>query len=312
MAITKLPESMIKQDAGKAMSIGYIYYKSSFDVTDKLIVKALQKKLNVVLLPLEEQMDLEEVKRKTKDCRVVINFSASELDIFESIELSKALEEIGKRVISPTHTFFYQEDKWMFYLKCIEHKLPTPRTYLIPKQARYDSQLIKSILKERQLVLKATFSDNALCVEKVSDYDDFIRKLRKVVRRNPISPIIAQEFIPNANRCYRATLIGHRLTQFVVKIGRSWKLTGSGKNEHYRTVRPSLDVRRMCERASRIFGMEYCGLDIIENGGRWYIIEANSCPGVNFITDQRPRLVAEIAEYAYRACRRMERRRAGR
>lgn len=42
--------------------------------------------------------------------------------------------------------------------------------------------------------------------------------------------------------------------------------------------------------------MEVCGLDLIYNG-KWYLIEANSCPGLDFIDTDVPKLTKAIAEY---------------
>ena len=289
----------------KNLSMGIIYYKTYHDYEDKMLPRALRKKnIDVVCLPAEEQLDFNEIKEKTKKCKLIYNDTICQPMLFESLELSKTLEELGKKVINSSHSFFYQEDKWMFYLKCLEHRIPTPKTYFIPVETKFYSRFIKGILKNTPLVLKGVFSDNALTVEKAANYPTFLKKVKKIVKKSPGSPIIAQEYIPNLNRSYRATLINHRLQQFVVKMSKSWKQSGNVR-EHFRIIRVNKNVRDLCERASRALGMQVCGLDLIFNNGRWYVIEANSCPALNFINNDENRLVKNLANYLHSECKKL-------
>ncbi|MBI4448354.1 ATP-grasp domain-containing protein [Candidatus Woesearchaeota archaeon] len=289
----------------KRFSVGYIYFKTYYEKMDEVLIKLLEKKLNVVRIPFEEQISLDDIKEKTKRCKVIFNFATWEPVTFEGIELSKTFEELGKKVIDSSQSFFYREDKWMLYLKCLNYDLPTPKTYLIPKEAKYNSKLIKKILKEKPLVLKSVFSNAGLCVEKVSDYGMYLKKLKKLVSRNSSSPIIAQEFIPNSNRSYRITLVNHKVAQAVVKIGKSWKQVGNEKKEHFRKIELSEDLKDLCEKASKAFGLKICGLDLINNDNKWYIIEANSCPALDFIYADMPRLAKVLADYLYSECKRL-------
>ena len=163
---------------------------------------------------------------------------------------------------------------------------------------------VNALSENTPLVLKGVFSDNALTVEKATNYPAFLKKVNKIVEKSPGSPIIAQEYIPNLNRSYRATLINYRLEQFVVKISKSWKQSGNVR-EHFRNIKVNKKLKDLCERASRALGMQVCGLDLIFNNGRWYIIEANSCPALNFINDDENRLVKNLANYLYSECRKL-------
>ena len=291
--------------SSKKLSIGIIYYKTFHDYEDKMLPSALKKiGMDVVLLPAEEQIDYDEIKEKTKKCKIVYNDTICQPILFESLELSKTLEELEKKVINSSYSFFYQEDKWMFYLKCLEHRIPTPKTYLIPKETKYNAKAIKEILKNRSMVLKGVFSDNAKLVEKVTNHPMLLKKLKRIIKMDPTSPIVAQEYIPNSNRSYRATLINYELKQFVVKISKSWKQSGH-EREYFRLIKVNNKIRSLCERASRALGMQVCGLDLISNNGKWYVIEANSCPSLDFIYHDEKRLVKTLANYLYSECRKL-------
>ncbi len=290
----------------KRYSIGYIYYKESVDNIDKLLISTLGRRLDVVLLPVEEQLDPISFKKKVKSCKVILNYAAAGPELQESVELSKTLEELGKRVVSPTHSFYYQEDKWMFYLKCIENGIPTPRTYFIPRDLKSNNPFIRNLLKKQPLVIKAVFSDNGVCVERAATPKDFFKKLSKILRRNPVSPVLAQEYIPSDHRSYRVTLINYKVKQAVGKLGgRSWKQTGSSHKEHFMLARIGKRLKALCEQTSRVCGLEVCGLDLIYAQNRWYIIEANSCPDLFFINHDAPRLARLLVSYLYGICRKL-------
>ena len=285
-------------------SVGYIYYKTFHDPTNDRIMKAIRKKgFDVVCLPVEDQVELDVLENKTKDCGVVFNNAVFEPIEFESIEITKTMEEFGKRVVNASRCLFYEDDRWLFYQICLEHNIPTPKTYFVPKERCFDSSTIKSILADRPLVLKAIFSDNGECVYRVHNYSEFKKRLRTIVKKNPSSPIVAQEFVPNKNRSYRATLIGFKVAQFVEKIGTNWKQTGNGKKERFRTLKINPKLKKLCESSAKTFGMDICGLDLLNNNGEWCIIEANSCPALDFIYADEKRLVNLIAGYLCSLCR---------
>jgi ribosomal protein S6--L-glutamate ligase len=289
----------------KKGSVGYIYYKTFHDPTNDRIMKAIKKRgFDVVRLPVEDQVELGVLEDKTKDCGVVFNNAVFEPIEFESIEITKTLEEFGKRVVNASRCLFYEDDRWLFYQICLEHNIPTPKTYFVPKERRFDSSTIRSVLADRPLVLKAIFSDNGECVYKVNDYSGFQKKLHMIMRKNPASPVVAQEFVPNNNRSFRATLVGYKVAQFVEKIGTNWKQTGNGKKERFRTLKIDSRTRKLCERSARIFGMDICGLDMLNHDGKWYVIEANSCPALDFIYADEKRLVNLIADYLCSLCKR--------
>jgi len=282
-------------------TVGYFYSRKNFNLTDTLLIEELRKKMNLVLIVLEKQVDYEKIHALIKPCRYIFNNAGFEPRTFEGVELTKTFEEMGKKVINSSQSFYYQEDKWMFYLKCLRYNLPTPKTYLIPKEG-HDPKQIRKILKHGPLVLKAVFSDSGIAVEKVVFYKMFRKKLKKIVAKSPTSPIIAQKYIPNDRKSYRVTLIGHKVVQSVVKIGKNWKQTGWKESEYYEPFRIDKKLKNICEKASKKLKMDICGLDLVRNSGKWYLIEANSCPAFDFIENEEVRLIKKVADYLYKLC----------
>lgn len=292
----------------KKLPIGYIYLKGDHYINDTLLIKHLGERMDVVPIVLEKQHDLAAIAEAVKDCRLVVNYAAAEPVTFEAMELTKTFEAMGKKVVNSSRSFYYNEDKWIFYQQCVENDLPTPVTYLIPREG-HDEAVIRGYLARSPLVLKAIFSDKGLAVEKADCYEDFIEKLGKIDLKNHVSPIIAQELIPNPKHLSaRITLVGGIIVQAVLKKGKTWKQTGIKDSETYRRFEVDEPLRKMAEKAARVLHMELCGLDLIQKeDSSWTILEANSCPGLGFITCDRARLMGCVADYLHELAKALHR-----
>jgi glutathione synthase/RimK-type ligase-like ATP-grasp enzyme len=268
----------------KKYTIGYVYPESDNSLDDKILIKMLKKRFNVILFPLEKQVDQEQIEKQAKLCKLIVNGAVYEPFAWEAIELSKSFEEFGVKVINSSHSFYYQEDKWMFYLECLEHKIPTPLTYLIPKKLNYNREKIKKLLVEGPIVIKAIFSDKGLCVERVKTFKEFNNKLKKIISKNPVSPVIAQKYIEHGTVSYKVFMIGYKVIRGIVIKGKSWEETGGKEGEHYKIFRPDKKLRELCRKAPRAFGMKWCNLDLIKQGENWYILEVNGCPSTSVVS----------------------------
>lgn len=268
----------------KKYTIGYVYPESDKCLDDKILIKYLKKRFNVILFPLEKQIDPDQIEKQAKLCKLIINNAVIEPYTWEAIELSKTLEEFGVKVINSSHSFYYQEDKWMFYLECLEHKIPTPTTYIISKKMNYNKEKIKKLLVEGPIVIKAVFSDKGLCVERAKTFEEFSNKLKKIIDKNPISPIIAQKYIEHGSVGYKVFVIGNKAIQCVMMKGKIWELTGTKNVENFKYFKPDKKLKEICKKVPRAFGMKWCSLDFIKQDDNLYIIEVNGCPSTTLIS----------------------------
>ena len=124
-------------------TVGYFYSRKNLNQTDLLLIEQLQKKMNLIPIVLESQLDYEKIKEQLKHCKYIFNNTGFDPVLFEGMELAKTFEEMGTKVINSSQSFYYQEDKWMFYLKCLKYNLPPPKTYLIPREGHDPSQIRK-------------------------------------------------------------------------------------------------------------------------------------------------------------------------
>lgn len=286
----------------KRYTIGYVYPESDNCLDDKFLIKLLKRKFNLILFPLEKQIEEKQIEEQAKACRLIFNNAVYEPFTWDGIELSKTFEEFGVKVINPSRSFYYQEDKWVFYLECLKNKIPTPLTYLISK--KLNEKKIKKILMDGPIVIKAIFSDKGQCVERAKTFEEFEDKLQKIINRAPTTPIIAQKYIEHGNVSYKVLLIGNKVVQGVVIRGKSWEQTGMKETENYRTFKPDKKLKELCEKASKAFGMKWCSLDLIKQNKDWYLIEVNGCPAVDFIYSDMERLGNMLINFLYKEAKR--------
>lgn len=257
----------------------------------------LRKKLDLVLLPVEDYIRKEEIESKVSKCSLFLDYATYEPYTQMGIELAKTIEHFGVKVINPAKSFYYQEDKWMFYLHCLRHRIPTPETYLLSGEVTENKKFLEGILAKGELVLKAVDSDKGLCVEKVNDLRRAIQVIKKL-REKTGSPLIAQRFLGGHKECWRVTVVGDKVVQGVVKKGGSWKVSRV-KRKKIELFSVPEELKNLAIKVSRTMEMPWCGIDLIKHDGRWQVIEVNGRPGMSMIPGDRKRILNELVNYLY-------------
>jgi len=272
-------------------TIGYIYSTPELAEEDKSFLKsAKKKKINLVLFNLTEELSEDEIEKRAKKCDLIFNNTAGYL----ALELVKTLEELKKKVIEKSEVYYYTEDKWMFFLKCRENNIPTPKTILL-------SSNINSIKKELEefnqwpVILKRVNGEQGEFVEKADNTAQAIKLIEDFwYKGKERLPIIAQEFIKSPS--YRVTVIGNKIIQTALKDGHGWKSTA-----HYAEKVDSFKVDKKLEnlvnKISKIVKINICGMDFMKQGDDWLVIEVNAEPSFEFFEDDMGRVVSDVLDF---------------
>ncbi len=174
-----------------------------------------------------------------------------------------------------------------------------PKTYYIPRDIILSKSKLKEIMGEGPIVFKGIFSDTGRAVKRAKNYKEALTVLKNLRKNIGTMPLIAQEYIPHGNVSYRVTLVKSKLIQSIAKYGKNWK---EGKlfykNERYKTFKPDKEVISICRKAAKVFNIEWCGIDLMRSQeGKWYIIEVNSCPSMDFVLKDMNRANSEFINY---------------
>jgi glutathione synthase/RimK-type ligase-like ATP-grasp enzyme len=273
--------------------------------TEQNLFPVLKKRFDLVLFPVQNDVDYDALKRQASCVRVVLNTAGDMPNTYDALEMVKTFENLGKRVIDSSQSFYYKEDKWLFYQTCRKHRLPTPVTYYIPRDIAVSRAKLKQILAEGPVVLKGVFSDTGRAVKRALKYEDALRIIKTLHKKVGLMPLVAQRYVPHGTVSYRVTLAGDKIIQSIVKRGKNWK-EGKlfWKNEKYRTFTPDKKLAALCRKTAKAFGIEWCGIDLMQDAKRkWYLIEVNSCPSMDFVLSDMKRANEELAKYLLQAHR---------
>ena len=270
--------------------IGYIFCERKLGKDEKAFLKvAKAKKIELILFNVDGEINEKEIEEKAAKCDVIFNNSAEEF----AIELVKTLEELGKKVIDSSETYYHTEDKWLFYIKCKEHGIPTPKTELL-------SENLSAIKKELHefgywpVILKRIEGTCGEYVEKADTPGEAVRIVKKFWNKGGRNvPIIAQELVNSPS--YRVTMIGDKIVQTALKENHGWKATGVYE-KHFKKFKVDYELRKIINKVRKVMKINVCGIDLLKKGGEWLVLEVNSAPGLDFFEDEREKLIGKILD----------------
>ncbi|MBS3108071.1 ATP-grasp domain-containing protein [Candidatus Woesearchaeota archaeon] len=275
----------------KNLVVGFIYTARKLGKEENLFLELAKKKgIDLVMINLYARFDVNAFESKIKQCDIIYNNSAEEC----VIEPLKTIEELGKKVIDSSKLYYYTEDKWMFYLKCKENKIPTPETILMSNNLTLARAELRKFGKW-PVVIKRIYGTNGLFVEKANTMKEALAIMKKFWRQDYNRlPLIAQEYIKSYS--YRVTLINQKIVQTAVKVSNSWKCTGvyGRKIEKFHVDKV---LRKLVKRVSRATKINICGIDLLKRDGQWVVLEVNSDPGLDFIDEEHEKLVGLVLDF---------------
>jgi RimK family alpha-L-glutamate ligase len=274
-----------------AITIGFITNSRLPNLGDKKF-KRISKKLGIelIIFNVAEKMDLKEIEAKAKACDVIFNDEAD----YIGLELAKSLEVLGCKVVELSKTFYYTEDKWLTYLKCLKHNIPVPKTMLLST----DFISIKKELKDFNqfpVILKRVEGYRGYFVDKADDIKEAVGVIKKFWTKGEDKfPIIAQEFVKSFS--YRVLLIGGKVVQTGIKKSNNWKATGGSMHRAWKFKIDS-ELKEILKKLKAITDIAICGYDFAKQDGRWVLIEINAQPSFKFFDSEYDMIIEKVLKH---------------
>jgi len=266
--------------------IGYIFWAmKGKDLEEKFFRKIAKKKgIELIEFNLSEGVDEKTIEEKAKKCDIIFNNSAEEF----AIEIVKTLEALGKKVIEPSSTYYYLEDKWIFFLKCKENKIPTPETILLSENINLAKKELDKF-SHWPIILKRIEGTCGNYVEKADNLKQAERIIKKFWKKGSERlPIIAQELILSPS--YRITIIGNEIVQTAVKESTSWKKTGVYSTK-FGKLKIDNELKKIVKKVIKSMNINICGIDLLKKYGKWVVLEVNATPSLDFFENPCEELV---------------------
>lgn len=272
-------------------TIGFITNSRLPNIGDKKF-KRIAKKIGIdlVVFNAAEEMDLEQIKKKARACDIIFNDEAD----YISLELAKSLEVLGNKVVELSKTFYYTEDKWLTYLKCLKHQISVPKTILLSTDFISIKQELKDF-NQFPVVLKRVEGYRGYFVDKADNTSEAIKVIKSFWEKGEDKfPILAQEFIKSFS--YRVLLVGGRVIQTGIKKSNNWKATGTAMNRAWK-FKIDNELRQILKKLKKITDIAVCGYDFAKNNGRWVLIEINAQPSYKFFDCEYDMVIEKVLKY---------------
>ncbi len=252
---------------------------------------AKKKEVRLKFINISDKFNIKSVKRKARECDIIY---CSVWDEF-SVELIKTMEEWGKKIFESSNSYYYTEDKWMFYIKCRKHKIPTPETILLSENLNNAKRELKEFGRW-PVIIKRVYGTMGEYVGKAKGIGEAEALMKKFWKRGSEKlPLIAQEFIKSPS--YRLTLIGNKIMQTALKRNKSgWKATGvyAKKFEHFKVDR---GLKKIIKKLMKFVDIKICGVDMFKRDGKWLLIEVNAQPSLDFFEGETEKIVETTLDF---------------
>ena len=278
--------------------VGVIYSGKHLGKEEKMYLREAHKRnIELIMFNLAEKIDEDEFEKQIKKCKIVINNTAEDY----ALEYIKTVEELGRKVIDKSKVYYYTEDKWMLYLKCKEHKIPTLDTILLSENLNVAKGELKKFNKW-PVVLKRTIGTMGQYVEKADNMIEAEWMIKNFSGKdNEKLPIIAQEFA--ASDSYRVTCINGKIVQTALKKKTgSWKATGV-YGEKFDKFKVDKELKRIVDKILKVSQIQICGIDFLKKNDKWVVIDINAEPALDFIDREHSKMVGLVLDFVKKESR---------
>jgi len=273
-------------------TIGYIT-NSRIPALEDETFKRIAKKVgvNLVLINPTKDFDVDIIAEKAKDCDIIYN---DEID-YLSLEIAKQLELAGFTVVETSRSYYYTEDKWLLYLKCLKSGIPVPKTFLLSSDLISAREQIKKI-NQFPIIIKRVQGYLGKFVDKADDIDGAIEIVKKFWERGDDRfPIIAQEFVLSDS--YRVMTIGGKVVQTALKKCSDWKATGVA-SKSFEKFDIDKSLKKIIKKVTKTIDIQICGIDFAKReNGEWVLIEVNSGPAYDFFEKEFSTLIEKALRH---------------
>jgi RimK family alpha-L-glutamate ligase len=199
--------------------------------------------------------------------------AAATQKIFFRLDILRAIEEYGIRLINSRESLEIASDKFLTSLFLENYKIPTPRTIICedPHTALEGFEELGG-----DCIFKPLFGSKGIGITRLNDRAFAENVLYSLGRLNEI--FYLQEFVEHQNRDIRILIFGDRAIAGMYRVGETWK-TNIHAGAKAEPLEISTELEELAIKAARVTKTEIAGVDLIESDKGFLVLEVNSIPG---------------------------------
>jgi RimK family alpha-L-glutamate ligase len=226
-------------------------------------------KVKVNISKFEKQFENLEPKRV-----LVRGFGANvSQKIFFRLDILRAIEEYGIRLINSRESLEIASDKFLTSVFLEKHNIQTPKT-IICEDPHDALQMYEELGSD--VILKPLFGSKGIGISRLNDKGFAENVIISLGQLNEV--FYLQEFIEHYNRDIRIFVIGNKAIAGMYRVSDNWK-TNVYAGAEVKPIELTDELERLAVKAAQVTKTEIAGVDILESEDGYYVIEVNSIPG---------------------------------
>lgn len=193
--------------------------------------------------------------------------------IFFRLDLLRAIEEYGIRLINSRESLELASDKFLTSVFLERYNIPTPKTVICenPHDALESYEELGG-----DVVIKPLFGSKGIGISRLNDKGLAENVIISLGQLNKV--FYLQEFIEHYNRDIRIFVIGNEAIAGMYRVSDNWK-TNVHAGAHVEPIELNKELKTLAVKAAQVVKTEIAGVDIIESENGYLVLEVNSIPG---------------------------------
>jgi RimK family alpha-L-glutamate ligase len=201
------------------------------------------------------------------------------------------LEAAGVRIMNRPAALERTVDKYYTSSVLARGGLPTPRTVV----AEGCDEAMEAFREFGDVIVKPLFGAGGRGMVRISDAEIAYRTFRALTLTRSIFYI--QEFVPHGDHDLRGVVVGDRVVAAIRRRSAGWRHNVS-QGARPEACELSEEAISLCLGASRLLGTDYAGIDLLDTGDGFTVVEVNSIPGWSGLQKTTEiDIAAEIADH---------------
>jgi RimK family alpha-L-glutamate ligase len=193
--------------------------------------------------------------------------------IFFRLDILRAIEEYGIRLINSRESLELASDKFLTSVFLERYNIPTPKTVICENP--HDALEMYEELGS-DVVIKPLFGSKGIGISRLNDKGLAENVIISLGQLNKI--FYLQEFIEHNNRDIRILVIGNKAVAGMFRVSDSWK-TNVHAGARVEPIELSKELKTLAVKAAQVVKTEIAGVDIVESENGYLVLEVNSIPG---------------------------------
>ncbi|MEM4605169.1 MAG: lysine biosynthesis protein LysX [Pyrobaculum sp.] len=182
----------------------------------------------------------------------------------------------GGMSINTAASLVISHDKYLTYLKLREAGVPTPKTYLA-----FGLAAAKAAAERLNypVIVKPTDGSWGRFVSLTKSVEELETLLiQRMAMESDMHLYLVQEYVEKPGRDIRVTVVGDRAVAAIYRISPADWRTNTARGGRAEPVKIDGELEEIAVKASKAVGAYYSGVDVVESGRGYMVLEVNGVP----------------------------------